>query len=164
MGLVWPIRYSYETCSKTLISTQLNFQLAHRHLKQLQDHILQRHPTPFPNKSLSLFRHLNPTVNKLLNTTPNTSYILLSIMCNGHSTRVSQGGSIAVLRPTLHFTHPSPEEMLLFFSNRLSSQGTSVECEGWNHPDNQREKHWVVIQYAPPHLYLPQILRREVEC
>jgi hypothetical protein len=35
--------------------------------------------------------------------------------------------------------------MLLFFSNRCSSRGTSVELEGWNE-EEQNDKHWVVIQ------------------
>ncbi|KAF1914084.1 hypothetical protein BDU57DRAFT_456608, partial [Ampelomyces quisqualis] len=63
-------------------------------------------------------------------------------MCNGDSNRVTQGGSIAVLRPTPHSPlPPSSHEMLLLFSNRTSSPGTSVASEGWNHDD----RHWVVI-------------------
>ncbi|KAH7406331.1 hypothetical protein DE146DRAFT_439244 [Phaeosphaeria sp. MPI-PUGE-AT-0046c] len=66
-------------------------------------------------------------------------------MCNGHSTRVSQGGSIAVLRPTQHLKRaPSEDEMLLLFSNRCASRGTSVEMEGWN-DDERTDRHWVVI-------------------
>jgi hypothetical protein len=67
-------------------------------------------------------------------------------MCNGQSSRVSQGGSIAVLRPTQHFKRSqSEDELLLFFSNRCASRGTSVEVEGWNE-DEQKSNHWVVIQ------------------
>jgi hypothetical protein len=67
-------------------------------------------------------------------------------MCNGQSSRVSQGGSIAVLRPTQHFKRTqSEDEMLLFFSNRCASRGTSVEFEGWN-DEEQNDSHWVVIQ------------------
>ncbi|KAH7078653.1 hypothetical protein BKA63DRAFT_437916 [Paraphoma chrysanthemicola] len=66
-------------------------------------------------------------------------------MCNGHSTRVSQGGSIAVLRPTPHLKRTqSEEEMLMFFSNRCSTRGTSVEFEGWN-DDEQADRHWIII-------------------
>ncbi|EDU49819.1 oxoglutarate iron-dependent oxygenase protein [Pyrenophora tritici-repentis] len=66
-------------------------------------------------------------------------------MCNGTSTRVSQGGSIAVLRPTHHLirTH-SEEDMLLFFSNRFSAPGTSVEFQGLDESILQ-DIHWVVI-------------------
>jgi hypothetical protein len=67
-------------------------------------------------------------------------------MCNGDSARISQGGSIAVLRPTHHLNRSqSEEEMLLFFSNRTASRGTSVEFEGWN-DEEQNDRHWVVIQ------------------
>jgi hypothetical protein len=68
-------------------------------------------------------------------------------MCNG-STRVSQGGSIAVLRPRQQLQRSqSEEEMLLFFSNRCASRGTSVEFEGegWN-AEKQKDRHWIVIQ------------------
>ncbi|EAT91628.1 hypothetical protein HBI56_012930 [Parastagonospora nodorum] len=66
-------------------------------------------------------------------------------MCTGNSTRISQGGSIAVLRPTHHLQRTqSEDDMLLFFSNRCSSRGTSVELEGWNE-EEQNDKHWVVI-------------------
>lgn len=69
-------------------------------------------------------------------------------MCNGHSTRVSQGGSIAVLRPTPHLKRTqSEEEMLLFFSNRCATRGTSIEFEGWNE-EEQADRRWIVIQYA----------------
>jgi hypothetical protein len=67
-------------------------------------------------------------------------------MCNGHSTRVSQGGSIAVLRPTQHTQRSqTDEEMLLFFSNRCAAPGTSVDFEGWG-DEEYNDKHWVVIQ------------------
>ncbi|KAF2818786.1 hypothetical protein CC86DRAFT_153961 [Ophiobolus disseminans] len=66
-------------------------------------------------------------------------------MCNGESTRVSQGGSIAVLRPTQHLQRSqSEEDMLLFFSNRCATKGTSVQFEGWSDQE-QKERHWVVI-------------------
>ncbi|EUC41486.1 hypothetical protein COCMIDRAFT_29735 [Bipolaris oryzae ATCC 44560] len=88
-------------------------------------------------------------------------------MCNGESTRVTQGGSIAVLHPT----PPSPgrrtrsssssssssssifsssddetqqEEILLYFTNPLSkTSGTNVEMAGFD----QQSTHaaWVVI-------------------
>jgi hypothetical protein len=67
-------------------------------------------------------------------------------MCTGNSTRISQGGSIAVLRPTQHFKRTqSEDEMLLFFSNKSASHGTNVELEGWNE-DAQTDRHWIVIQ------------------
>ncbi|RII17555.1 hypothetical protein CUC08_Gglean002395 [Alternaria sp. MG1] len=66
-------------------------------------------------------------------------------MCNGSSNRVSQGGSIAVMRPTSHLarTH-SEQEIFLLFTNPLSKSGTSVECQGL---DNviQQNSHWLVI-------------------
>ncbi|KAH6620517.1 hypothetical protein C7974DRAFT_235510 [Boeremia exigua] len=64
-------------------------------------------------------------------------------MCNGHSSRVSQGGSIAVLRPTQHLRRSTTDQMMLFFHNQFSAPGTSVELQGWN--DNAKERHWVVI-------------------
>jgi len=70
-------------------------------------------------------------------------------MCNGHSTRVSQGGSIAVLRPTPRPTGSQREEdILLFFSNHFSTPGTSLEIQGWKH-DEALARHWLVIQYVP---------------
>ena len=69
-------------------------------------------------------------------------------MCNGASTRVSQGGSIAVLRPTHHLTRTqSEEEMLLLFHNQFSKPGTSVKFQGLD-DGFQQDKHWIVIQYA----------------
>ncbi|KAJ4984795.1 hypothetical protein SVAN01_09668 [Stagonosporopsis vannaccii] len=65
-------------------------------------------------------------------------------MCNGHSTRVSQGGSIAVLRPTQHLQRSNTDQMALFFHNQFSAPGTSVELQGWD-DDAQKERHWVVI-------------------
>ncbi|KAH8707063.1 hypothetical protein GQ44DRAFT_691683 [Phaeosphaeriaceae sp. PMI808] len=66
-------------------------------------------------------------------------------MCNGHSTRVSQGGSIAVLQPTLNLKRSQThDDMLLFFSNRCTTRGTSVEFEGWSEKE-QSDDHWVVI-------------------
>jgi hypothetical protein len=67
-------------------------------------------------------------------------------MCNGNSTRVSQGGSIAVLRPTSHLTRTSSEEeMFLFFSNQFSKPGTSIEFQGLDEGFPQ-DRHWIVIQ------------------
>jgi hypothetical protein len=66
-------------------------------------------------------------------------------MCNGNSNRVSQGGSIAVLRPTQHLRRSSTDDMMLFFHNQLCAPGTSVEFQGWD-DETQKEKHWVVIQ------------------
>ncbi|OAL52654.1 hypothetical protein IQ07DRAFT_505863 [Pyrenochaeta sp. DS3sAY3a] len=65
-------------------------------------------------------------------------------MCNGHSTRVSQGGSIAVLRPTSHLIRTQSEEMFLLFSNQFQHIGTSVELQGLE-ADLQQDRHWVVI-------------------
>lgn len=90
-------------------------------------------------------------------------------MCNGESTRVTQGGSIAVLHPTppspLRRTRSSSssfsstssssddetqqEEILLYFTNPLSkTSGTNVEMAGFG----QQSTHaaWVVIQYVLP--------------
>lgn len=67
-------------------------------------------------------------------------------MCNGHSLRVAQGGSIAVLRPTSNLMRSqSEEDMLLLFSNQVSNSGTSVELQGWGE-DVAQDRHWVVIQ------------------
>ena len=71
-------------------------------------------------------------------------------MCNGYMTRASQGGSIAVLQPAPYFRQSRPEQMegkdmLLFFSNRLSSSGTSVEIQD-GYEQMTRGGHWVVIQ------------------
>ncbi|CAE7208279.1 hypothetical protein PTTW11_09809 [Pyrenophora teres f. teres] len=66
-------------------------------------------------------------------------------MCNGTSTRVSQGGSIAVLRPTHHLKRSqSEEEILLLFHNRFSAPGTSVEFQGLDYSILQ-DRNWVVI-------------------
>ncbi|EMD66005.1 hypothetical protein GGP41_010162 [Bipolaris sorokiniana] len=85
-------------------------------------------------------------------------------MCNGESTRVTQGGSIAVLHPTPPFplrrTRSSSssssstssssddeikqDEILLYFTNPLSKKsGTNVEMAGFD----QQSTHaaWVVI-------------------
>ena len=69
-------------------------------------------------------------------------------MCNGSSNRVSQGGSIAVMRPTSHLarTH-SEQEIFLLFTNPLSKSGTSVECQGLDDA-LQQNSHWLVIQYV----------------
>ncbi|KAH7119953.1 hypothetical protein B0J11DRAFT_72792 [Dendryphion nanum] len=59
-------------------------------------------------------------------------------MCNGHSTRISQGGSIAVLRSRSRDTSPAletPEEWrLYFFNNNITTAtrpetGTRVELQ-----------------------------------
>ena len=66
-------------------------------------------------------------------------------MCCGNSTRVSQGGSIAVLRPTSHLTRSrSEEEMFLLFRNQ-AAVGTSVEFQGLDE-QFQQDRHWIVIQ------------------
>ncbi|CAO2657237.1 Nn.00g033630.m01.CDS01 [Neocucurbitaria sp. VM-36] len=66
-------------------------------------------------------------------------------MCNGHSTRISQGGSIAVLRPTSHFVGTrSEDDMFLLFSNQSASLGTSVEFKGLEE-HLQQDRHWIVI-------------------
>ncbi|KAF1923375.1 uncharacterized protein M421DRAFT_75631 [Didymella exigua CBS 183.55] len=65
-------------------------------------------------------------------------------MCNGNSSRISQGGSIAVLRRTQHLRRSNTDDMMLFFHNQMCAPGTSVEFHGWD-DDAQREKHWVVI-------------------
>ncbi|EMD84955.1 hypothetical protein COCC4DRAFT_154680 [Bipolaris maydis ATCC 48331] len=86
-------------------------------------------------------------------------------MCNGESTRVTQGGSIAVLHPTppsplLRRTHSSSsssssvssssddeiqqEEILLYFTNPLSkTSSTNVEMAGFDHQTTHAA--WVVI-------------------
>ncbi|KAF2476766.1 uncharacterized protein BDR25DRAFT_322115 [Lindgomyces ingoldianus] len=76
-------------------------------------------------------------------------------MCNGFSTRTSQGGSIAVLRPTEHHTEPertsSDQEWHLLFSNddeNLHRSGTQVQLRGWR--GKQRSSiggYWVVIHH-----------------
>ena len=87
-------------------------------------------------------------------------------MC-GTSTRVSQGGSIAVLRPTRHMHRTPSTDLILSFSNRLATRGTSVEVQGWdcsssssasssesdsesdsNSSSDSNSKHWVLIQYV----------------
>ncbi|KAF2727395.1 hypothetical protein EJ04DRAFT_138345 [Polyplosphaeria fusca] len=78
---------------------------------------------------------------------------LLLNMCNGHSTRISQGGSIAILRSTRHSATPSQnEEWRLLFSNQeyahenLASNGTQVELQGWSQEHTGRRRgYWVVI-------------------
>ncbi len=71
-------------------------------------------------------------------------------MCNGSSTRISQGGSIAVLHRMSHCEQmQSDEDMLLLFSNRFTELGTSVEFQGLIEPFAQ-DRRWIgiVIQYA----------------
>ncbi|KAF2845000.1 hypothetical protein T440DRAFT_409014, partial [Plenodomus tracheiphilus IPT5] len=62
-------------------------------------------------------------------------------MCSGHSIRVSQGGTIAVLRPIRSL---SEEHMLLLFRNHFSKPGTSVELQGRIEEEVQ-DIRWVVI-------------------
>ncbi|KAF1975466.1 hypothetical protein BU23DRAFT_579110 [Bimuria novae-zelandiae CBS 107.79] len=75
-------------------------------------------------------------------------------MCNESSTRVSQGGSIAVLRPTREMRETSPtaqdNEMRLLFSNEgralLGNAGTQVKLHGWEYTSGiYPKKSWVVI-------------------
>ncbi|KAF2643004.1 hypothetical protein P280DRAFT_446199 [Massarina eburnea CBS 473.64] len=74
-------------------------------------------------------------------------------MCNGTSPRTSQGGSIAILKPSLHHHQPpspSDEEMRLLFSNQPDTTpeptGTQVEFRGWETNDEVcRDRCWVVI-------------------
>ncbi|OAG10290.1 uncharacterized protein CC84DRAFT_1161255 [Paraphaeosphaeria sporulosa] len=75
-------------------------------------------------------------------------------MCNGSSTRVSQGGSIAVLRPSREIREVSPvqqdSEVRLLFSNGsrtlLGSAGTHVELQGWDATNSIfQRRSWVVI-------------------
>ncbi|ORX97682.1 hypothetical protein BCR34DRAFT_496691 [Clohesyomyces aquaticus] len=75
-------------------------------------------------------------------------------MCNGHSSRTSQGGSIAILVPTEHHRHAIEhttlnEEWQLLFSNDNidpSSPGTQVQLKGWNgRQRSQSHGYWVVI-------------------
>ena len=74
-------------------------------------------------------------------------------MCNGTSTRVSQGGSIAVLRPISSDAvaeNCCPEECQLIFQNRhdaVSQWHTQVELQGWERKQElQKENMWVIIQ------------------
>ncbi|KAF9735352.1 hypothetical protein PMIN06_010886 [Paraphaeosphaeria minitans] len=75
-------------------------------------------------------------------------------MCNGSSTRMSQGGSIAVLRPSREMREASPDqqdsEVRLLFSNGsrtlLGSAGTQVELQGWDETNKiLQRRSWVVI-------------------
>lgn len=78
-------------------------------------------------------------------------------MCNGHSTRVSQGGSIAVLRPSSH-SHATPHadadadaEIRVFFSNDAVSPaadqpGTQVQLHGLERDRHALDDRWMVIQ------------------
>lgn len=70
-------------------------------------------------------------------------------MCNGNSNRISQGGSIAVLRPTQYLRRSNSDDMMLFFHNQFSAPGTSVEFQGWD-GNTQKDRHWVVIQCVSP--------------
>jgi hypothetical protein len=76
-------------------------------------------------------------------------------MCNGASTRTSQGGSIAVLRATGHQRRSDKDAITLLFHNALALPGTSVELQGWvssssssssSATETARHRHWVVIQ------------------
>ncbi|KAF2192345.1 hypothetical protein K469DRAFT_653757 [Zopfia rhizophila CBS 207.26] len=74
-------------------------------------------------------------------------------MCNGFSARTSQGGSIAVLRPTQEAQvldqASSNEEWQLVFSNNSDGQsqlGTQIEFRGWKGRSRAlRTGSWVVI-------------------
>ncbi|KAF2254783.1 hypothetical protein BU26DRAFT_416412 [Trematosphaeria pertusa] len=74
-------------------------------------------------------------------------------MCLGNSTRVSQGGSIAVLRPTRHLEQADTNaHMLLLFSNRtealIGCAGIQVEFQGWEGKSSvRRDRCWVVIHH-----------------
>jgi hypothetical protein len=68
---------------------------------------------------------------------------------------VSQGGSIAVLRPSREMREASPceqdSEVRLLFSNGsrtlLGHAGTQVELQGWNETNSMfQRRSWVVIQ------------------
>ena len=66
-------------------------------------------------------------------------------MCNGSSSRVSQGGSIAVLYPTSHSAQTlSDDQMVLRFSNRFSELGTSIEFQGLVEQFSQ-DSRWIGI-------------------
>jgi hypothetical protein len=74
-------------------------------------------------------------------------------MCNGHSSRISQGGSIAVLRPFQPQRTNSEDEMRLLFSNQadvaLERAGTQVELHGWEANETlSQDRCWVIIQYV----------------
>ncbi|KAF2797083.1 hypothetical protein K505DRAFT_322852 [Melanomma pulvis-pyrius CBS 109.77] len=70
-------------------------------------------------------------------------------MCNGFSSRISQGGSIAVLRPTKSFPSiclGAGEELRLLFSNQSGDDSTQVEFRGWEGKRRMWENgYWVVI-------------------
>ena len=73
-------------------------------------------------------------------------------MCHGFSTRISQGGSIAVLRPTRSFYTLEPnasEEMQLLFQNTSDLETTQIEIKGLDGAiQDCQHAYWVVIQYA----------------
>ena len=92
---------------------------------------------PSLNIHTSQLRQLSPLYLRISTSSPN--------MCNGSSSRISQGGSIAVLRRTQHLRRSNMDDMMLFFHNQFSAPGTSVEFQGWNE-NAQRDRHWVVIQ------------------
>ncbi|KAF1958571.1 hypothetical protein CC80DRAFT_14722 [Byssothecium circinans] len=79
-------------------------------------------------------------------------------MCNGHSTRTSQGGSIAVLKPCQYLKRSdSEEEMRLLFSNysdpSINQVGTQVELHGWEaNSTTSQENCWVVIHASSTQL------------
>ncbi|PVH97926.1 hypothetical protein DM02DRAFT_64074 [Periconia macrospinosa] len=70
-------------------------------------------------------------------------------MCNGHSTRVSQGGSIAVLRPTLQKADSETEIRVLFSNSPPTSVdqiGTQVQFHGLDPSDTlSSNEHRLVI-------------------
>ncbi|CAI6336121.1 unnamed protein product [Periconia digitata] len=72
-------------------------------------------------------------------------------MCNGHSARTSQGGSIAVLRPSSPSQNPSSDsEIKVLFSNSfatsLDQPGTQVQFHGLETSNSQPSyHHWLII-------------------
>jgi hypothetical protein len=115
-----------------------------------------------------------PPPNSAHTNPPNQPSQIKIKMC-GTSTRVSQGGSIAILRPTRPLPHRTPTpDLILSFSNRLATRGTSVAVQGWSSsssstyhpsrspspsesesdaetaPPDDANHGWVVIQYVPP--------------
>ncbi|KAF2022370.1 hypothetical protein BU24DRAFT_337125 [Aaosphaeria arxii CBS 175.79] len=72
-------------------------------------------------------------------------------MCNGSSTRTSQGGSIAVLRPTKSDNNTSDEWRLLFsYANTEGLDvGTQIELKGNDLVTRRHDGgYWVVIHHT----------------
>ena len=160
-----------ETCSKRRISTCSQLQTpTYKPTKTPYQPLPSPKPSPslsrntvsdFPN-SFTSFLHLFQVLTPSSHPKQFHCRILIDgrvsihrryIMCNGTSNRVSQGGSIAVLRPTRHLrrspSNTDDVDMTLFFQNRFSASGTSVELQGWTSStqnEDGNERHWVVIQ------------------